>query len=534
MPDRRTVAIVAVGAATAVVAAAYVLRRRRSSAAAKPVVAAAADSNVSAGADPQGQPPVDASATGAEPPPPSSAEEARRAKERGNKRFQGRQYESAIAEYTRAIGLADPNDPEVAKYYGNRAQCHACLEQHAEAEADCDAALRCDPSYVKAIARRATAREKLGKDEQAMVDFTGALLLSGMNHPSASDSVDRLVKKIAAAKAELQLKKPMRCLPSPSFIATFVDSFRDHRQLLQATPRCSAEEVSVGLESADGHTRAGLLVERALARMRTRQYEGAMQDWGAAVRLVSPLGDDFAEGGGTASAPPSNKERASTLEAWSNESALPAPSLAFTMLGMFLHLRGNYDSAMACYDRALDLTPSAINVLLKRSSLWFEKEQLPKAFADFDSALALDAEHADTYCHRGQLHMLQQDLAKAIADLKRSVQLDGASILARIQLGMAHHRLKQVAEARAVFQQAEKDFPTSPDALNYHGEFLVESGDLAGAASKFNKALEVSNGSYALAHVNLGVLKLHAEQDLKGAIERCKQVSCSPRARPRP
>ena len=525
MPDRRTVAIVAVGAATAAVATAIVLHRRRSSA--KPVVAAAADSNVAASVDAKGQSPVDASATGADPPPLSSAEEARRAKERGNKRFQGRQYESAIAEYSKAIGLADPNDPEVAKYYGNRAQCHACLEQHAEAEADCDAALRCDPSYVKAIARRATAREKLGKDEAAMVDFTGALLLSGMNHPSASDSVDRLVKKIAAAKAEVQLKKPMRCLPSPSFISTFVDSFCGHRQLLEAAPRCSAEEVSAGLESAEGHTRGGLLVERALARMRTRQYEGAMQDWGAAVCLVSPLGDDFAEG--TASAPPSDQERASTLEAWSNESALTQPSLAFTMLGMFLHLRGNYDSAMACYDRALDLTPSAINVLLKRSSLWFEKEQLPKAFADFDTALALDAEHADTYCHRGQLHMLQQDLAKAIADLKKSVQLDGGSILARIQLGMAHHRLKQVAEARAVFQQAEKDFPTSPDALNYHGEFLVESGDLSGAASKFNKALEVSGSSYALAHVNLGVLKLHAEQDLNGAIERCKQaVSVDP------
>merc|ERR1719502_2455807 len=47
------------------------------------------------------------------PTAPSSAEEARRAKERGNKRFAGRQYENAIAEYTRAIELADPTDPEV-------------------------------------------------------------------------------------------------------------------------------------------------------------------------------------------------------------------------------------------------------------------------------------------------------------------------------------------------------------------------------------------------------------------------------------
>ena len=64
--------------------------------------------------------------------------------------------------------------------------------------------------------------------------------------------------------------------------------------------------------------------------------------------------------------------------------------------------------------------------------------------------------------------------------------------------------------------------PRSPDALNYHGEFLVESGALEGARSKFTKAIEVSGGGCALAHVNLGVLKLHGENDLEGAIERCK------------
>lgn len=120
--------------------------------------------------------------------------------------------------------------------------------------------------------------------------------------------------------------------------------------------------------------------------------------------------------------------------------------------------------------------------------------------------------------------MLQQDLQKAVDDLKRSVGLDGGSILARIQLGMAHHRLKQISEARSAFQAAEQTFPDSPDALNYHGEFLVESGDLAGATAKFEKAIKVSKGAFALAHVNLGVLQLHVQQDVVGAIARCQQA----------
>ena len=238
----------------------------------------------------------------------SSAEEARRAKERGNKRFAGRQYEMAIAEYTKAIDLGDPTDPEVAKYYGNRAQCHACLEQHAHAESDCDAALKCDPSYVKALARRATAREKLDNTDGALVDFTATLLLSGMNHPSASESIDRLVKKIAAQKADQRLKEPMRCLPSPSFIATFVDSFREHRLLLEAPAERTSSAIAAALEGAEGAARAGLLVERAVARMRVRQYEGAMAVWGAAGRRISPLGDAVAEVGDAAT--PAAMERA--------------------------------------------------------------------------------------------------------------------------------------------------------------------------------------------------------------------------------
>jgi len=255
--------------------------------------------------------------------------------------------------------------------------------------------------------------------------------------------------------------------------------------------------------------------------MKACSYEMAMLDWAAAVSLISPLGEGFGAGG---DATLSEAERESTLQAWNKAAEAPvSPGLAIGMLGMFFHLRHNYDKAMACYDRALELD-KCVEVLLKRSSLWFEKEELSKAFGDFDTAIALDPKHPDIYCHRGQLHMLQQDLQKAVDDLKKSVRLDGGSVLARIQLGMAHHRLKQTTDARTVFQETEARFPTSPDALNYHGEFLIDSGDFEGAKAKFEKAIEVSNGGFALAHVNLGVIKLHAENDSARAIEFCKQA----------
>ena len=162
-----------------------------------------------------------------------------------------------------------------------------------------------------------------------------------------------------------------------------------------------------------------------------------MRDWAAAVALVSPLGaieglPPLPDGTGA----PNEAERTAALEAWTAEATQegePLPDLAFSMLGMFLHLHGQYEGAMLCYNHALELRPSAIDVLLKRSSLWFEKEQLPNAFADFDTALAIDDSHADIYCHRGQLYMLQQDLSKAVDDLTRSVELDPNSVRSQLR-----------------------------------------------------------------------------------------------------
>jgi len=212
------------------------------------------------------------------------------------------------------------------------------------------------------------------------------------------------------------------------------------------------------------------------------------------------------------------------------------PAFVLAMAGMFLHLRGNLAEAMGCYDYSLQLQPSAgapsggVAVLLKRASLWYEREELPKAHADFATAEKLEPRCADIYCHRGQLHILQNELSSALTDLRQAVDLDkqgeddAGAELARVQLGMALHRHGQQSEARRVFGEAEEDFPSSPDVLNYHGELLTEAGQLDEAKAKFRAALALSSNGFALAHVNLGVLELTGAQNLDKALEHCAQA----------
>jgi len=223
--------LVAAGVATVAVGAAWWLSSRRRRAptaaakAAKPPCCAAKAEKAAAADPPKADPPQ---LTEEEQAQAAARQQAVAAKERGNKRFQGRQYQLAIDEYSKAIELSpDPSHKvrvrvrvrlraltltltltptltltrtltkDVSVFYGNRAQCWACLEKYEEAERDCVSALAIDPVYVKALCRRAMAREKMGKLPEALLDLTAACMLSGFQNEMATSNTDRLIKEVA-------------------------------------------------------------------------------------------------------------------------------------------------------------------------------------------------------------------------------------------------------------------------------------------------------------------------------------------------
>lgn len=79
----------------------------------------------------------------------------------------------AINCYTQAIQL----NPSCAVYPANRAMCLIKQEKYGAAEVDCTLAIGLDAKYSKAYHRRATARVKLGKLEEAKKDYEELLKL---------------------------------------------------------------------------------------------------------------------------------------------------------------------------------------------------------------------------------------------------------------------------------------------------------------------------------------------------------------------
>jgi len=93
------------------------------------------------------------------------------AKEEGNNYFRNRDYDEALESYSRAITFCpedDENKENLATFYGNRSAAYASIEEYDLVVEDCTAALALKPDYVKVIARRMLAHEKLEKYEEAL------------------------------------------------------------------------------------------------------------------------------------------------------------------------------------------------------------------------------------------------------------------------------------------------------------------------------------------------------------------------------
>ncbi|KAJ4774348.1 Tetratricopeptide repeat protein 1 [Rhynchospora pubera] len=135
--------------------------------------------------------------------------QANDAKAQGNLLFSAGQYEEALAQYERALEIASeiPSSEEIQSMcHANRAICFSKLGKYEETIKECTKALELNPSYLKALLRRAEAREKLEHYDEAISDMKKIAELDPSNE-QASRALRRL-EPLAAEKRE-KMKEEM-------------------------------------------------------------------------------------------------------------------------------------------------------------------------------------------------------------------------------------------------------------------------------------------------------------------------------------
>ncbi|KIN96730.1 hypothetical protein M404DRAFT_32971 [Pisolithus tinctorius Marx 270] len=141
----------------------------------------------------------------------------------------GRRFTQATELYTQAIQVSPKPEPV---FHGNRAACYLNMSppQFELVVEDCDAALRHDLNYIKALNRRANALEALSRYAEALRDFTAATVLDEFQNEAAAQSVERVLKKLVTEKAQTIAATRDPRLPSQTFISAYFAAFRKRAQ----------------------------------------------------------------------------------------------------------------------------------------------------------------------------------------------------------------------------------------------------------------------------------------------------------------
>lgn len=356
--------------------------------------------------------------------------------------------------YSKAI-LCKP-DPI---FYSNRAACHNALSEWEKVVEDTTAAINLDPTYVKALNRRANAYEHLERYSESLLDFTASCIIDEFKNESSAASVERLLKKVAEKKAEeiIKAKNPSK-LPSPTFVSNYIQSFR-----VKERPTGLEDDVELPADSGIGHLQAGL---RAMDRKTHEGYEEAAEAFEKALEL-GDLGEHEA--------------------------------LAYNMRGTFRCLRGQQDDALADLDKSLELDPAMTQSYVKRASMHLERGARDQAAEDLDRAVEQNDQDPDIYYHRAQLHFIHSEFQEAAKDYQKSIDLDASFIFSHIQLGVTQYKMGSIASSMATFRRCVKNFDTVPDVYNYYGELLLDQGKYEEAVQKFDTAMEMEKQTKPLA-----------------------------------
>lgn len=361
--------------------------------------------------------------------PQERAALAQEAKSLGNKLYSDKKFKEAIEMYSRAISLAP-----AAVFYSNRAACYANIQDSENVLSDCNEALKLDPKYIKALHRRAQAFESLNRPQEALNDYTVICVLEGFKNEGSMAAPDRLLKEIASEKTiEIMKGKDIK-MPSETFIAAYMDSFR-------ALPS-DAQIIS----TVESDAESTMLLKSAFESVAKRSWQQAFDFCDQSI-TVGKFSDEIAE------------------------------SKALNLRGTFHFLMGRVEDAILDIEKSLELDGENINTIIKRATLFMERGDVQKTNLQFERAETLSPNHVDLFYHRGQVRFLTGDFQGAVDDYTKSVESEAEgeqSVYVHIQMGVAKYKLGDIGGAERKFKEAKRLFPDNAEVFNYHGEILLD------------------------------------------------------------
>ena len=154
--------------------------------------------------------------------------------------------------------------------------------------------------------------------------------------------------------------------------------------------------------------------------------------------------------------------------------------------------KGEYEKAIECYDKAIELNPQQTSAYLNRGVVYNVMGNYDRAIQDYDRAIELEPTSVSGYGNRGNTYTINGNYDRAVQDYSRAIELDPLSVNDYGGRGTAYGRKGDYGRALQDFDQAIKLGPTITTPTIYHqrGMVYVLKRDYDRAIQDFNIAIE--------------------------------------------
>jgi tetratricopeptide (TPR) repeat protein len=151
---------------------------------------------------------------------------------------------------------------------------------------------------------------------------------------------------------------------------------------------------------------------------------------------------------------------------------------------------GRVAEATGVFDDVERRFPGRVDTAFQRGAAFERRKDYARAEAAFREALSRDPAHAPALNYLGyMLAERGERLDEAIAAIERALEIDPGNPSYQDSLGWAYFKKGQVARAREHVGLAADRLPHNSVVQDHLGDILEASGDLAGAAAAWERAL---------------------------------------------
>ena len=210
------------------------------------------------------------------------------------------------------------------------------------------------------------------------------------------------------------------------------------------------------------------------------------------------------------------------------DSAVVFDAVSLNISGDHYYDRGEFESAIAEFERALTLDDANANVYNSLGVCFGILGQHDKAKASFRKALELDANEYMAIYNLGQVNLLQGHRERALEKFIDAYDLQSDVFEIVFQTGKLHLETGDPEKSRAFLEEARNLNPDSSQVFRYLGECYSAVGDIIGAIEAYQKAVR-ANPNDATSLSALGCLLDDQGENPEIAIVFCQEsVSLAP------